>query len=135
MFIPVLFWLAVHRRRSLTGVVGAGLAVTIPAAAVTGAYPAFAAALLRGIDPAFAGNVGITTVIPWAGPLVSVLAAGVALLAVRREAGGLLAAGLAGTFIGTYVGFYAPVLPAALLARVRPARGTRRGPAGARQPG
>ena len=100
----------------------AGLAVTLPAAAITGEYPAFVSALLHGIDPAFAGNVGLTTIVPWAGMLVSGAAIAVALLAVRREEAGLLVAGLAGTFMGTYVGIYAPVLPASLLAAYRERR-------------
>ena len=134
MFVPVLLWLAVHRRRSLAGVVAAGAAVTLPAALLTGLYPEFVAALLRGIDPAFAGNVGITATVPWAGPVVSVVAILVALAVVRRDEAGLLVAGLAGTFMGTYVGLYAPVLPAGVLqryARLRPGRTLAVGAAGA----
>ncbi len=122
MFVPVLLWLLVHRRRSLVGVMLAGAAVTLPAALGTGLYPAFLHALLRGIDPAFAGNIGITTLVPSAGLLVSVAAVVVTLLVVRRDEAGLLAAGLAGTFMGSYVGLYAPVLPASLLDRYRRAR-------------
>jgi hypothetical protein len=134
MFVPVLLWLAFHRRRSLAGVLAAGAAVTLPAALLTGLYPSFLAALVRGIDPGFAGNVGITAVVPWAGPIVSVAAVLVALLVVRRDEDGLLVAGLAGTFMGTYVGLYAPVLPAGLLegyARLRPGRALIVGAAGA----
>jgi hypothetical protein len=133
MFVPVLLWLLVHRRRSLAGVVLAGAAVTLPAAVATGLYPAFLHALLRGIDPAFAGNIGITTIVPWAGPVVSLAAIAVTLLAVRRDEAGLLVAGLAGTFMGTYVGLYAPVLPAGLLdgyRRARPGRSIAVGVAG-----
>jgi hypothetical protein len=114
--VPVLLWLLVHRRRSFGGALAAGLAVTLPAL-LTGLYPAFAAALVHGIEPAFEGNLGISVWVPWAGVPVSVLAVLVALLAVRREPGGLMVAGIAGTLIGTYVGLYAPVLPASLLAR------------------
>ncbi len=117
MFLPVLLWLLVHRRRSLLGIVLAGLAVTVPAALATGAYPAFFGALAVGIEPKFEGNIGITTVLPDAGLLVSILALVVAAWWARRDEAGLMVAAIAGTFMGTYVGLYAPVLPAGALAR------------------
>ena len=116
MFIPVLLWMLVHRRRSLAGVVAAGLAVTLPAL-LTGLYPSFVGALMRGITPDFAGNLSITTLVPWAGVPISMLAVLVALAAVRREASGLMAAAIAGSLVGTYVGVYAPVLAAGILPR------------------
>ena len=58
MFVPVLIWMLAHRRRSLSGVVGGGVAVTAPAL-LSGLYPAFVVALAHGIEPAFAGNLGV----------------------------------------------------------------------------
>ena len=115
MFVPVLIWMAVHRRRSLAGVVLAGLLITAPAAVLTGSYPSFVAALTRGIDPAFSGNLGITTVLPAAGLAMSLIAVIVAIAFARSERDGLIAASIAGTFMGTYIGIYAPLLPAAAL--------------------
>jgi len=116
MFVPIVLWLLVHRRRSATGVVLAGLAVTLPAL-LTGLYPAFVMALVRGIGPSFEGNLGITAWLPWAGIPMTILALVLTLLVIRREEAGLMVAAIAGTLMGTYVGLYAPVLPASLLAR------------------
>lgn len=116
MFMPVLLWMAVHRRKSLRGVIAAGVAVTLPAL-TTGLYPDFVGALVRGITPVFDGNLGITFWMPWAGIPVSAAALLVSVAAARREETGLIVAGIAATVIGTYVGLYAPVLPAALLQR------------------
>ena len=104
MFVPVLIWLAVQRRHSFAGMLVAGVLVTVPAALLTGAYPAFLAALAHGIDPAFEGNLGITTLLPTAGPAVSLAALVVAVAFVRRGRDGLMVAAIAGTFMGTYVG-------------------------------
>ena len=122
MFVPVLIWLAVQRRNSFVGVVLRALLVTVPAALLTGAYPTFLAALAHGIDPAFEGNLGVTTLFPAAGPAVSLAAVIVAVAFVRRGRDGLMVAAIAGTFMGTYVGIYAPVLPAGVLAGYAAAR-------------
>ena len=115
MFLPVLLWMVVHRRRSLTGTMLSGLAVTGAALAGSADYAAFIAALSQGIPPHFDGNIGITTVLPDAGIMTSIGALVVTVLLVRGETTGLMAAAIAGTFMGTYVGLYAPVLPAAVL--------------------
>jgi hypothetical protein len=116
LFAAVLLWMLVHQRRSLTGVVVGGLVVTLPALA-TGRYDEFAMSLLRGIDPRFEGNLGLSSIAPILGPIASVAAIVVTLILIRRREASLMAAGIAGSFIGSYIGSYAPVLALAILPR------------------
>ncbi len=116
MFIPILLWMAAHQRRSLAGVVLAGTLLTLPML-MTGLYPDFVRALIRGVEPDFSGNHGLSTLAPILGPVASAISLGLLALVIRKRESGLMAAGIAGVFMGSYVGSYAPVLPMALLQR------------------
>ena len=117
MFLFVLVWIALQRPRSMRGVVIAGGLVTVVATAVAGpgAYGDFVGALVRGVDPQFLGNAGLSYFSPALGFAAFVIVGGIALYLVRRPEDELMAAAIAATFAGTYVGLYSTILPLAVL--------------------
>ncbi len=119
MFIFVLVWLAIQRPHSLLGVVSAAAAVTAVGAIVAGptAYGRFVVALIRGVDPQFVGNVGLSYISPILGFVAFMVVGTLAIVLVRRPEDELMAAGIAATFAGTYVGLYSTILPLAILPR------------------
>ena len=130
MFVLLLVWMVVHRRRSFIGVIAGGLATTVLGLLVAGlaSYLDFARALAAGVDSHFVGNYGLSFVSPLLGVAAFAVVAVVALAYVRRPADGLMAAAIAGTFAGTYVGLYSTILPLAVLpafSRARPVAAVR----------
>lgn len=121
MFLMLLAWLLVHRRRSFVGVAVGGASVTLVSALVLGPtlYVRFFEVIVRGVDPQFVGNSGLSYVWPLGGVVAWLLSAVAALLLIRRPEAGLMAAAVAGTFAGTYVGIYSTILPLAVLPRYR----------------
>jgi hypothetical protein len=117
MFLMLVAWLLVHRRRSFWGVVFGGASVTLVSALLLGPtlYVRFFEAIVRGVDPQFVGNSGLSYVWPLGGALAWLLSAVAAVLLIRRPEAGLMAAAVAGTFAGTYVGIYSTTLPLAFL--------------------
>lgn len=117
MFVLLLVWMVIHRRRSLEGVVISGLLITAFGFVVAGAtsYVGFFKALAAGVDSHFVGNYGLSYISPVLGVAAFGAVALVALWLIRRPADGLMAAAIAGTFAGTYVGLYSTILPLAIL--------------------
>jgi hypothetical protein len=121
LVLPVLLWLLVWRRRTLLGTIASGLAATATAALISGpgTYVDWFHALVGGTRFAapFAGNHGVTAVIPelWL-PVAALTGAGLLLVLARRsEQTGVAWAVTAGILIAPYAGTYS-VLPAALAA-------------------
>lgn len=117
MFVLLLVWMVVHRRRSLEGVVISGLVITALGLVFAGAtsYVSFFKTLAAGVDSHFVGNYGISYISPVLGVAAFVIIGLVALWLIRRPGDGLMAAAIAGTFAGTYVGLYSTILPLAIL--------------------
>lgn len=119
LLIPVLLWLLVFRRGVLAGTVVAGLGATCVGVLAAGlpAYLAWPAALVAGGRYAgpFAGNHGLTAVLPalWA-PVALLTGAGLVLVLARRgPAVGLVWAVTAGILLAPYAGTYS-ALPAVI---------------------
>jgi hypothetical protein len=130
LVLPVLLWLLVWRRRTLLGTILSGLGATAGAALISGpaAYLDWFHTLIGGTRFAapFAGNHGVTAVVPelWL-PVAALTTVGVVLVLARRaEWTGLAWAATAGLLIAPYAGTYS-ALPMALavpgLARTAPA--------------
>jgi hypothetical protein len=122
--------MAVHRQRSLQGVVVGGLGTTLVGVLVAGStsYATFMRTLVVGVDSHFVGNYGLSYISPVAGIAAFVVVTLVCLSCIRRPADGLMAAAIAGTFAGTYIGLYSTILPLAMLpsfARDRPTAAVR----------
>jgi len=117
MFLLLLLWLLVHRRRAFLGVAVGGVSLTLVAALLLGPplYVQFFEAILRGVDPRFVGNSGLSYLWPLGGALAWLASAVVAVLLIRRPQAGLMAAAIAGTFAGTYAGIYSTTLSLAVL--------------------
>jgi hypothetical protein len=117
MFLMLLLWLLVHRRRAFWGVAVGGASLTLAAALLLGPslYVQFFEVILRGVDPRFVGNSGLSSLWPLGGALVWLASAVAAILLIRRPEAGLMAAAVAGTFAGTYAGIYSTTLPLAVL--------------------
>jgi hypothetical protein len=119
LVVPVLLWLLVWRRRTLTGTVVAGIIATAFGALVAGplSYVQWAEALMGGTRYAsvFAGNHGVTALVPqlWL-PIAAVTSLALVIVLVRRGAlVGLVWAATAGLLLAPYAGTYA-ALPIAL---------------------
>ena len=117
MFLMLLLWLLVHRRRTFWGVAAGGASLTLAAALLLGPslYVQFLEVILRGVDPRFVGNSGLSYLWPLGGALAWLASALAAILLIRRPEAGLMAAAVAGTFAGTYAGIYSTTLPLAVL--------------------
>jgi len=119
LIVPVLLWLAVWRWRTFLGATLAGLAATAGAVLVAGpgAYLAWVWALAAGSRYAsvFAGNHGVTALVPELWPLVAaVVALGVVLVLWRRGPRVAVAwAVTSGILLAPYAGTYS-ALPIAL---------------------
>lgn len=131
MFLPLLLWLVIFRRRSavgwLTGLTlssAVGMLIAGP-----GLYVEFISLLLRGGDVGahFLGNAGLSFASPVAGLVVGLAALGVFLwsLRARDPAMSLVAAAVAGVLAGTYQPLYSAELLLGVLpvyAALHPAR-------------
>jgi alpha-1,2-mannosyltransferase len=120
LIVPVLLWLAIWRRPAFVGAAATALAATLVSVALLGVDPLFdwvaavreAATWLSG---AFAGNHGVTALLPEAWPPVALIT-GVGLLLVLWRRGprvSLAWAVTAGILLAPYAGTYA-ALPIAL---------------------
>lgn len=116
MFLPLLLWVLVFRRRASVGWI-AGLSVATSIAMLVAGpsrYVEFVGLLLRGgdIGPHFVGNAGLSFDSPIAGLAVGLLAIGIFLWTMRfRDLGtSLLAAAVAGMLAGTYQPLYSAEL-------------------------
>jgi hypothetical protein len=117
MFLMLLLWLLVHRRRTFWGVAVGGASLTLAVAFLLGPslYVEFVGVILRGVDPRFVGNSGLSYLWPLGGAFAWLASAVAAVLLIRRPEAGLMAAAVAGTFAGTYAAIYSTTLPLAVL--------------------
>jgi hypothetical protein len=119
LVVPFLLWLLVRRRSVFWGTVAAGGAATAIGMIVAGlpAYRAWIDALVAGGRYAapFAGNHGVTALVPGAWPLVAaVTAVGLVFVLLRRRPGvSLVWAVTSGILLAPYAGTYA-ALPVAV---------------------
>lgn len=128
LVVPVLLWLLVFRRRVLLGTIATGLAATAAGLLLTGpaAYVAWVSALVGGERYAtpFAGNHGVTALVPalWA-PVAAITAVGLLLVLARRGPRvGLVWAVASGILLAPYAGTYSALPIALALPAIGPGR-------------